>query len=476
MSQTDTPKHLRSPSIFLRLALSYVMLACLLTLLSVSVLYYGLNRLAHDQNRQFLIGELNTIINIIEQSTSIPARNNNLYQEIVLEPKTSKYHYFVRILDKRGNTLVETPNMQSIIPTNQFPVLSQSVPLSDIVTVSYQKHRHYALISSIHSFSMAPLVIQIALDYSDSYHLITHYRRALLLIILINVLLSFIIGFLLTRQGLKPLNQLNKLLSCLDVDQLSQRLQYKAWPKELHQTAKNLNAMLERIENAFIRLQRFSAELAHEMRTPINNMRCQIEVILSKERTKKTYHHALITSLEECHRVSHLIDDMLFIAKSKHPQYILKQTTINVRELLDNLIAYLTLIAEEKAIKFQIQGEATVIGDEELLKRAFNNILVNSIKYSNPKQSITIEIKQLANEIIVIIQDKGIGIPQESLGHIFKRFYRVDKSRSRKEGGTGLGLAIVKSIIDLHHGIVTVESQVQNGTTVTISLPLSVEE
>ncbi|MCP3681008.1 MAG: heavy metal sensor histidine kinase [Gammaproteobacteria bacterium] len=472
MSQTShQPTH--TPSIFFRLALSYVLLACLLTLLSISVLYYGLNRLVKDQSRQFLTGELNTLINIIEQSPSATTRNSNLYQEIVLEPKTSKYHYFVRIVDQYGHTLVETPNMQSIIPTNQFPILAPSSALSDVITIRHQQHKHYALITANHLFTDTPLTIQIALDYSDSYHLIIHYRRTLLLILLINVLLSLFIGFLLTRQGLRPLKKLNRLLSRLDVDQLDQRLHDTDWPKELQQTAHNLNGMLTRIEKVFTRLQQFSAELAHEMRTPINSMRCQIEVSLSQERSKKEYHQALINSLEECHRISHLIDDMLFIAKSTHPHYMLANTEIAIRPLLDNLIEYLTLLAEEKGITFQIRGEATLMGDEKLLKRAFNNILVNSIKHSKPQQSITIEIQSTTHQAIITVQDKGVGIPPEALEHVFKRFYRVDKARSRDEGGTGLGLAIVKSIIELHHGNVTLTSQPQRGTTVTITLPLS---
>jgi signal transduction histidine kinase len=168
-----------------------------------------------------------------------------------------------------------------------------------------------------------------------------------------------------------------------------------------------------------------------------------------------------------------LIDDMLLIARSKDPYFALKKEQIDLNSLLNNTINYLQIMADEKDITIGITGRGVIEGDPSLLKRAFLNILINSIKYSKHQQQITITISdsEVLNAIQVVIEDSGYGIDSKDLPHIFDRFYRTDHSRSKTIGGTGLGLAIVKSILGLHHADISIKSQLSVGTRIEIIFP-----
>lgn len=459
-------------SIASRLTTSYILLTLITNLIFISVVYYGTKQLIYEQNWQFLTGELNTIHNIIKTSKNPNIRNSNLNQEIILEPQTSKYHYFVRISDEYGKIQIQTPNIPTTIP-KPSPQRIDTKPLYSLITQDQGKKRQYAIMTTIHHLLGTKITIQIGLDYTRLYNITTHYRNILWTILLSNILVSLIICSLLTKKGLTPLNQLNNTLSRLDIDQLNYRLTFQHWPKELQETAKRLNALLTRIEEGFTRLQQFSTDLAHEIRTPINAIRCQIEVCLHKDRTKTEYLQTLTGVLQEHHHITTLSDDILFIAKSKDPHYKMEQNIIALHTLFQELTEYLNLFAQEKAITFQYTGKATVIGDKNLLKRAFSNILVNSIKYSDPQKTIVITIERQKKQATITIKDQGIGIPETAIQHVFERFYRIDQSRSRKTGGTGLGLHITQSIINLHGGKITLTSALKKGTTILVTLPIS---
>lgn len=460
---------LKRQSLKFRLILSYSLTAFIITSLAVIFLYYILTNLARKNDRDFLIGELQTIANIMTQEARENSIETDLKQEIILEPRSSNYHYFVRIINPNNTVMIETPHINQQITTTAFPKVNGFNILSDIV---YFKHHHkqFSLMSMNINYKNKLHTIQIALNTSHTRALIAQYQQYLWFLLLINIFISILIASLVTQHGLKPLFKLNRLLNTLQSDQLHLQLDTNTWPIELKETITNLNNMLHRIDDSFLRLKEFSSDIAHELRTPLNNLMCQNEVTLGQPRTTIEYTNVIAATIEECRKMAHLIDNMLLIARSKNSHFTLKKSNVNLNDLLKDSITYLQMLAEDKHITIRISGEeCTVNGDKNLLKRMFVNLIVNSITYSDPQQNIDIRLAHTHEGVNVFIQDSGFGIAEKDLPYIFDRFYRTDESRSKNYGGSGLGLAIVKSIIQLHHANIEIDSQLNKGTLITIT-------
>ncbi len=460
---------LKKQSLKFRLIISYSLTAFALTSCAILFLYYTLTHLAKTNDANFLQSELHTIANILMQEKKHTDLMADLEQEIILEPQTSHEQYYVRLLNQHGAILMQTPNIKDRLAQHHFPSPHITNHVSELIEYNTQQNQ-YSLMTLTVPYNRQIYTVQVVLNSSHTKALISKYKNYLLLLLLINIFFSILIGLLVTKYGLKPINTLNKLLHSLQSDQLHLQLKADSWPMELQQTITELNSMLTRIDTAFNRLKDFSSDIAHELRTPLNNIICQNEVTLGKARSAEEYTNTIASTIEECQKMAQLIDNMLLIARSKNPYYTLKQETLSLRSLLDDTINYLQSMAEDKNIHITVTGEALVNGDASLLKRAFINLLVNSINYSTPNQHILIAIEpnEALHTVMVTITDSGFGIDAKDLPHIFDRFYRADLSRSKNIGGTGLGLAIVKSIIELHRAEIRITSELHTGTCIQL--------
>lgn len=462
---------LKNPSLKWRLTVSYSLTAFVLIACAIIFLYYILTNQAQTQTRNFLSGELNTIANILKLEHNAHTQLSDLRQEMILEPKTNHYNYFARIIKPNQQILLETPGLSDIAHNSVFPSTVLNQGLSAIKKINHH-HQQYSLMSLVTQTPHGKFTIQVALNSSETKQLIEHYQYYLWLLLLASVFLATLIGTLVTNHGLKPISNLNKLIQSFRSDEPHTKLDSQSWPIELQQTIFELNDMLKRIHNAFERLKNFSSDIAHELRTPLNTIICQAEVTLSQSRRSEDYINSLATNIEECHKMAKMIDDMLLIARSKDTTLIQTTSKISLRSLVTSATNYLQIIADEKNIRVIITGDALISGDATLLKRAFLNLILNSINYSDHNKTIHIDIEEYKRkEIKVTIRDEGYGIREEDLAHIFDRFYRVEHSRTRRVGGTGLGLAIVKSIINSHQGHITVTSTPEKGSIFSLHLP-----
>ncbi|OAI48560.1 hypothetical protein AYO45_01080 [Gammaproteobacteria bacterium SCGC AG-212-F23] len=302
-------------------------------------------------------------------------------------------------------------------------------------------------------------------------HVTVECYEKIIITLLIGALSAIILGYFMARKGLNRLKEFERKMEQITADSLHDRINLNEWPKELISLGKKFNTMLDRIQGSFDQLSQFSSDIAHELRTPIHNLRGITELALSKEQYSDEYRHMLETSMNEYQHLSKLIENLLFLARSDHGQLTLNKEAINARNEILNLCDYYQAIADERQIKLTCHGDAIVSVDPTLFKRVINNLLTNALKYTKPNGEILIEIKSTDQHAVVSIHDTGDGIAEEHLTKIFDRFYRVDSSRSGKSGGLGLGLAIVKSIIDLHRGKLHIQSKVNSGTSVYIQLP-----
>lgn len=275
-------------------------------------------------------------------------------------------------------------------------------------------------------------------------------------------LLSALLGWLITRQGLLPLTKLSKQASNISMQDLTQRMPTKQLPIEIQSLSYTLNNMLERLEVAIERLSNFSSDIAHELRSPVNNLMTQTQVCLSKPRKNEEYIDILASNSEEYDRLSRMITDMLFLAKSDNQHLMLIKKEIVIEKQIQDLFDFYEALAEEKNITLLVTGKAKIQADELMLRRAFSNILSNAIRHAYDNSEIKIHISLSLDSVSIDFSNNGDTINKQDLIHLFERFYRVDKSRTHGvHEGVGLGLAITRSIVEAHNASLSVLSENQ---------------
>jgi two-component system heavy metal sensor histidine kinase CusS len=278
-----------------------------------------------------------------------------------------------------------------------------------------------------------------------------------------------VIALTVTRKGLRPITEMTDSLKRIGPKRLHERIPPEGWPRELRPLAVAFDEMLDRLEDSFTRLSQFSADLAHELRTPIANIRGEGEVALTRSRTPEEYREVIESSVGECERLSAIVDSLLFLARAEAAEGHIDRTLFNGRDAVEKIAAFYEPIAEEHHTAITCAGEGDIHADPMLFGRAVSNLVENALRFTPAGETIQISISAGAEHSQVSVKDTGCGIAAEHLPRVFDRFYRADSSRSVQ--GSGLGLALVKSIMDLHGGSVAVESEVDRGTVVILTFP-----
>jgi heavy metal sensor kinase len=244
---------------------------------------------------------------------------------------------------------------------------------------------------------------------------------------------------------------------------------------ELAALAKAFNQLIDRLEASHLTQQRFTADASHELRTPLTVLRGEIEVALRKPRSAEEYRDVLVSNKEEIERLSRLTENMLALAHVDVGDAITQRELVNVSEVCSTVINRLQNLAAERQMIIQHEDTTTeplsVNGDRVALERVMFNLVENAVRYSPTGENVTVRVSKAPPWIEIQIIDTGGGIAPEHLPHLFERFYRVDKARSRTHGGSGLGLSIVKALVEAHGGSVSVSSEVGHGSTFTVRLP-----
>ena len=306
------------------------------------------------------------------------------------------------------------------------------------------------------------VIATIALNTSNRNGFLTAFKAALIKFTLIAALISAAFQWLVTYHGLRPLKMLSKKAKLISGKNIKQRMPVDNLPVEILGLSETLNHMLDRLDESFRRLEDFSSDIAHELRTPINNVMMQTQVVLSKPRSKNEYMMALGSNAEEFERLARMISDMLFLAKADNDQLLLSNETIDVEKGMNALFEFYDALAEDCNIQLVLEGNAEVHGDRLMLRRAFNNLISNAIHHSFEGSEIKIRVQENQEEVTIEVINHGETIPVDELPHLFDRFYRADKARTCCAiERVGLGLAITQSIAKAHGGMITVTSSNQ---------------
>jgi len=280
-------------------------------------------------------------------------------------------------------------------------------------------------------------------------------------------------GFFLASRVLKPVERIRQTAEEIGESDLSRRIDTGS-EDELGRLASTLNQMIGRLEAAFSRQRQFTADASHELRTPLAIVQAESTLALRKKRTPDDYRKSLELISQEAGHMSAVVGKLLYLARIDAGKDQVNFERISLKKLLTELSSDIEVLAREKGIEFKLAPleDLSIEGDRVKLEQLFLNLLGNAIRYTPSGGSISASIVREGRTAVIAIKDTGIGISKEHIPHLFERFYRVDKARSRAEGGAGLGLAICQHIAQVHKGKIEVESEVGKGSTFSVSLPL----
>jgi two-component system heavy metal sensor histidine kinase CusS len=319
-------------------------------------------------------------------------------------------------------------------------------------------------------------VIQVAFDRTFEEKLLQRYRINLGLVLLAALVVCSIVGYQIARRGLQPLARIATTAREIRSSNLQKRIATARLPAEVHALAVTFNDMLDRLEKSFTRLAQFSADIAHELRTPVHNLRGEAEVALQSFRTVEEYREVISSCLEEYARLTRLIESLLFLARAENPETQIAREPVEVAPELEVAREFYDGLAAEAGVTLRVEAANGLAAplDRALFRQAISNLLANAIAHTPAHGQVTLRAETQDNDLVVAVSDTGVGIPPEHLPHIFDRFYRADRARTNSAERVGLGLAIVRSIAMLHGGSASASSSAGQGTRVSLRFPLAV--
>ena len=306
---------------------------------------------------------------------------------------------------------------------------------------------------------------------------LSRLRRDFFTVVPLVLLFASMGGYFLARKSLLPIVSMNRQTQRISAENLSARLDVANSRDELGGLALTINELLGRLERAFKEQRRFIADASHELRTPLAVLRAETEVVLTTTRTIAEYEDSLSLIKDEAERLSRIVEDLFILARlpTDAPTTLMKEP-LSLEEAIRACSRAAQVLATRKGVRLKTQNDSRSLvlnGDEELIKRMILNLLDNAIKYTPKGGEISVTLARQNGDAHIVVSDTGIGIPQADQLHVFDRFYRVDKARSRELGGAGLGLSIVRWIVEVHGGKISIDSELGRGSKFIVELPLN---
>lgn len=405
---------------------------------------------------------------IILDVTDDLLEQNEITNALLDEEKEYNFEpLFIRILDDNTHkTIIQTSNFPQNIEHKDEYLNSLKEKI-----VTFEKQSNF-LVSriKINFHDKQKVIIEVVTTKEILTSTLENILYILSFILPIVLIFAVIGGNFLIYKSFSPIENILKELKEINAHDLSARLKSTQNKDEINQLITEVNNLLERLEESFERITQFSSDASHELKTPLTIIRGEIEIALRKERTIEDYKEALNNSLNEITIIEQTINDLLFLAKNKKDLIGEKEEIFYLDELVDESISELKSFAKLHEIELEliINDSTEIKGFPNLLKIAIKNAIKNAIQFSHKNSKVILNIFEKNDEIIISIQDFGIGIPKDEQSKIFEKFYRTDKSRNKNSGGTGLGMSIMKKIIDIHNGKINIESTENKGTIVEI--------
>ena len=452
-------------SIAAKLVLLFTLSAALLIACGLGVFYSIVVRNAFAEDNAVLADKMFAV------SAALRENGPSALAAELTAPRNAGEHttYWIRILDPQGRTYAQTPGMDRLFPPEIFPPPQKSAATIGGLKDYRTESRLFILVALNEEFGSQPYTLQVAQDRSSDEQLERRFGVLLGIVLAGSILASAIIAITVTKHGLRPLGEMTRSLERIGPEHLNERVAPAGWPRELQPLATTFDAMLARLEDSFKRLSQFSADLAHELRTPVANIMGEGQVALTRERTPGEYREVIESSIAECERLSGIVDNLLFVARADAARESIERKQFDARAAIEKIAAFYRTLAEDRNVAIHCSGQGEIYADPVLFQRAVSNLVDNALRFTPEGGTIQISVTPTTTHSELTVSDSGCGIAPEHLPRVFDRFYRVDSSRSSE--GAGLGLALVKSIVDLHGGSARIKSEVGHGTIVTMIFP-----
>lgn len=461
-------------SIKFRFTIWYLMALVILLGTLSTLVYFSLSRSLY-QNLDHDLELRSTQLLTQLQNSSTPIEdiiNSGQFQEKLGEVVMLCYY--------SGDTMQVLPPKNANLPEEHSFIdraISGEKSFDTVRTTEGERMRFSAVPVQLRARSMGmtstlPATLIVGRSTDETEHALDGLIRILLIAVPLTLILATGGGVFLAGRALKPVDKISLTARMIGEGDLNQRIEVNT-KDELGRLASTLNQMIDRLQKALKRQQQLTSDASHELRAPLAVIQAESSLSLQKERSASEYKQSLETVTEEASHMSSIIDRLLFLARADAGKEQLVLEEVNLGKLLRELTADVKILCQQKGLELK-QGDAfdfTVKGDRSMLRQLFLNLLDNAIRYTPGGGTISVTFSTDGRKAAVAIADTGIGIPPEDLPHIFERFYRVDKARSRADGGSGLGLSICHYIAEAHNGKIEVESQLGKGSTFTVWLP-----
>ncbi|MYN10662.1 heavy metal sensor histidine kinase [Massilia sp. FT127W] len=386
-------------------------------------------------------------------------------QRPLVETLSGHNDFMLRVRGPAGERLLQTS-----ITSRPLPKIA-SVPAQNALTLDdihdwVPEQGSGRMVSALGLAGGEPVEITLARERSDRLRILKRYGADLLLALAGGAALAALLGYAIVRHSMRSVRSLIGKANDINASRLNTRLSVRDAPAELREMGAAFNAMLDRLEEGVQRLSGFAADLAHDLRTPLNTLMVETQVALSRPRTVEEYQALLASNSEEYERLARMIENTLFLARVDNAQLALQRETLDLRAELLRIHDYFEILAEDVGVRLAVDVPALELQvDPVLLQRAVNNLVSNAIRYTPAGGEVRLSARRVQRGVELAVSNTGPGIAPEHLPRIFDRYYRADAARSSQAHSAGLGLSIVRAIMQLHGGEVRVESVPGGSTT-----------
>lgn len=462
---------MRAHSIGFRLSAWYfVVFACGLAMFSIAAWFAMRASIYHaidDELRDRVRGVARFMENQIS-SLSLPEIRDEFREHSVLGPGGDLF----QVCDEHGQWLYRSVPLENAnVPITEPGSLS--APRFQDLQLERHRLRFYSERIVVNG---RPYTVQVAALMNEAYDALARFRLILLLSTPLLLVVASAGGYWLSTRALSPVDGISRAAQRISIENLQERLVVPSTGDQLERLSETLNEMLSRLELSVRRIKQFTADASHELRAPVSLIRTTAEVAVQKrDRPAGEYLEALEEVLEEAERTSQVVDSLMLLARADSGQEVVESGPADICEIVREAAAQGGKLAKSRGLLFWEdvpQGPCLIRGDADALRRAILILIDNATKYTAAGGSVSVCLQMHEGVAVASVSDTGIGIAREDVAHIFDRFWRADKARSREHGGVGLGLSISKMIVATHGGSIEVESQPGKGSTFHLRVPL----
>ncbi|WP_206950658.1 heavy metal sensor histidine kinase [Trinickia acidisoli] len=461
-------------SLAVRIALSFAVIVCVVVGMVGAALYHATNRALSTRADYQLIARVEHFRSLLHDLYTI--------KEIEARPRLFETmlgdSQDVIIFRRPGSTpfIDVNPDHMALPPFRIVPI-AQHVGLDALYEGKRPDGIRMRWVAAQAQIGNSGEVVQIIAAHvmTQEARVLSVYLTRVWITVICAVLITLALAYWVTSRGLMPLRSMADKAAEISPNRMSARLEVARAPTELQSLAASFNAMLDRLEHGYARLLQFSADLAHELRTPIGVLIGETQVTLAHERSTAEYRNVLESNLEELERLARIAQNILFLAQADHGPQRIDRERIDIRDELEAIAEYFDGIADERHITFQIDATGEMVANAIMCRRALGNVVVNAVRYAEAGTVVRMRGHSDETGACIVIGNRGPRIERDELARLFDRFYRGDAARSEFTESSGLGLSIVQAIMHLHGASVSADCSPDGWIEFTLRFPREVD-